>query len=121
MRFLITINHLEFFGGAEKFVLHLIKGLLDENRSVFISTLTKGKSYIQALALGAIEWSGEEIDIILVNHNSTVSQLTSAVTAKAKVFQICHGKYPYLEQPIIGVDGYFAVSPEVQQFLFRSL
>ena len=53
-----------------------------------------------------------------MNHNSTFKHL-SRRNKQLPIYQICHGIFPYLEQPVSHLDGYFAVSPEVQGFLQR--
>ena len=117
MKFLITINHLQKFGGAEKFVLNVIEILIAQTHQVYLIALKVGSSHEAAISLGAIPYHNQQVDVIIINHNSTLESVRSIAT-KVPTFQICHGKFPYLEQPISNLSGYFAVSPEVQKFLF---
>jgi len=106
-------------GGSEKYVLALIHGLRAKKHDVFIHAIKRGKSFELALTGGAKAYSRQEIDLIVLNHNSTFQFLSSKLK-RSPVFQICHGKFPYLEQPISNLSGYFAVSPEVQGHLKRA-
>ena len=106
-------------GGSEKYVLALIHGLRAKKHDVFIHAIERGKSFELALTEGAKAYSKQQIDLIVLNHNSTF-QFLSTRLKRSPVFQICHGKFPYLEQPISNLSGYFAVSPEVQNHLKRA-
>lgn len=117
MNFLITINHLEKFGGAEKFVLNLVDSLLAQTHKVYLIALKVGQSYDAAICLGAIPFQNQQVDAIIINHNSTFESI-KYLARKVPTFQISHGKFPYLEQPISNLSGYFAVSPEVKKYLF---
>ena len=115
---LITINHMMNFGGSEKYVLALVEGLVTLGQTVFLFANQRGKSFDYAISIGANVYADQEVDLILLNHNSTFKHL-SWRNKQLPIFQICHGIFPYLEQPISNLDGYFAVSPEVQGFLQR--
>lgn len=106
------------FGGSEKYVLALVEGLVSLGQTVFLCANQRGKSFDYAISIGAHLYADQEVDLILLNHNSTFRHL-SRKNKHLPIFQICHGKFPYLEQPISNLDGYFAVSPEVQGFLQR--
>ena len=118
MNVLVTINHMVNYGGSEKYVLALIEGLVTLGQNVFLLANQRGKSFDYAISIGARIYAHHKVDLILLNHNSTFKHL-SIRNKQLPIFQICHGKFPYLEQPISNLDGYFAVSPEVQHFLQR--
>lgn len=118
MSILITINHMVNFGGSEKYVLALVEGLVTLGQTVFLFANQRGKSFDFAISIGAHPYTEQEVDLILLNHNSTFKHL-SRRNKQLPIFQICHGIFPYLEQPVSNLDGYFAVSPEVQGFLQR--
>jgi hypothetical protein len=117
-RILITINHLVGFGGSEKYVLQLIIGLLQSDYSVFIHARHIGHSFQKALELGAFQWTNEQVDFVVINHNSNID-IARKFRGKVPVVMICHGIYPYLEQPISGLSWYFGVSDEVTNRLQR--
>jgi len=95
----------------------MTKSLLAQTHKVYLIALRVGQSYAAAIKLGAIPFENQQVDAIIINHNSTFESIRN-LARKVPTFQICHGKFPYLEQPISNLSGYFAVSPEVQNFLF---
>ena len=118
MKILISINHMVNYGGSEKYVLALVEGFISLGHSVFLLAIKKGKSFDHAISKGARAYDHQQVDFILLNHNSTFKHI-GARNKRTPVFQICHGKFPHLEQPISNLEGYFAISPEVQHFLKR--
>jgi hypothetical protein len=113
VRILLTCNHLVGYGGAEKFVMLLAQGFREFGHEVFLYAEKNGRSYSDAISAGAQAHSDAVgYDVSFYTHNSTVS----IGSARVRI-QICHGIFPYLEQPVTGMDGYIAVSEEVQERL----
>jgi hypothetical protein len=110
MKILVTINHLEKWGGSEKFVSYLIKGFQELGHYVYLLSLIQGDPYLEMIKKGVIPFNSEiKYDIAVCTHNSTLVNIWAT-----SILQICHGIYPYLEQPILGIDGHIAVSNEVK-------
>lgn len=58
----------------------------------------------------------KEYDLIIASHLSTIQKIDRSKT-RGKMIQICHGKYPALEQPSSIVDSHVSISEEVKSHL----
>jgi len=58
----------------------------------------------------------KEYDLIIASHLSTIDKINRSKT-KGKMIQVCHGKYPALEQPSSKVDFHVSISEEVRSHL----
>jgi hypothetical protein len=58
----------------------------------------------------------EKYDLIIASHLSTINKIDRSKT-KGRMVQVCHGKYPALEQPSNKVDFHVSISEEVKNHL----
>lgn len=56
----------------------------------------------------------EEYDMALMSHSSSIAMLKGVQAFKV---QTCHGVYPALEQPVLGMDAYVSITREVSDHL----
>jgi hypothetical protein len=113
-RILVACNHLKSVGGSELYSFYLIKSLLSRGYQVEYFTFHSG------LVSSKIEHdlhvnfkSGNNYDLILASHQTTVNYLFG----QGPILQICHGPIPDLEQPSPLADYHVAVSEEVSKHL----
>jgi glycosyltransferase involved in cell wall biosynthesis len=109
MKILLANNHLDKFGGSERWVYTMAQELVKRN-DVYIFTRKKGKMYEKLMELGCREHSLDEYGLLLINHTTCCESLADV---KGFKIQTCHGTFPPVEAPSDLVDIHVAVSEEV--------
>ncbi|PKD21130.1 hypothetical protein APR41_11995 [Salegentibacter salinarum] len=111
---LVATNQLNKIGGSETFAFSLIEELKKREFVVEYFTFLKGAVSQQIEEkLGVQFMSRKKYDLILANHQTCIELLFT----RGYIIQICHGIFPYLEQPSKYADFHIAISQEVQDHL----
>lgn len=124
MKILVGQNHLDTLGGSETYTYALVEELHNRGHQVGVMCARNRKGMVSDLIernLGIkTNVISREYDACLLSHNSMVSQLFSLDVKPGKVYQICHGTTPSLEQPteLAGVE-FISISEEVQNHLLK--
>jgi glycosyltransferase involved in cell wall biosynthesis len=119
MRVLVTNNTLGGLGGSETYAYTLIKELhrrSDIQVSAYSPALGLIASKLSQEGVQVLQRIPNNFDLILASHNSTTKLIKRYKGIKV---QTCHGVYPKLEQPDVGMDKYVAISEEVQKHLMN--
>jgi hypothetical protein len=113
-RILVACNHLKSVGGSELYTYYLIKSLVRQGYNVEYFTFHTGavSSKIERNLNVAFK-SGNNFDLILASHQTTVDYLFG----QGPILQVCHGPIPDMEQPSPLADYHIAVSEEVSRHL----
>lgn len=132
MNILLGSNHLHELGGSEQHLYTLAKEFKRQGHKVYVMlgnfTLKGSMSYILKKHLDIVV---DEIpqntyfDRVFLSHTSTVKRFKEEVYTRSdlkfnsdKIFQICHGVFPQLEQPFDWeILKYIAISNEVKQHI----
>jgi hypothetical protein len=116
-RVLVACNHLESVGGSELYTYYLIKSLKSrKDLIVEYFTFQRGLVSEKIEQELRVEFkTGNEYDLILASHLTTVSCLFGQGT----ILQICHGIAHELEQPSSLANYHIAVSEEVAGHLLE--
>ncbi len=111
-KILITNHSLRKNGGSETYCYALCYEL-SKRHDVFIYTPNPGSISERMSGFATIlDQPAGEFDIILFNHNNTVSDNLSG---RCRIYTI-HGIFPELEKPVSDMNAYVAVSNEVAAF-----
>lgn len=117
---LVGVNHLKNLGGSELYTYTLVTSLLDLGYKVDLVTFEKGvvsqKIEIfnnKCTIVDILHIRKNRYDFAIISHNSLFSLPIKAT----RVIQICHGVYPFLEQPTYLADYHIAISSEVSRHL----
>lgn len=120
MKILITNNTLgNMPGGSEWHAHELALAISRKGHEVEAFTPTAGWFAHSLISKGVKvhEYAPEgNYDLIIASHLSTINDIDRSKT-KGKMIQVCHGKFPALEQPSEKVDFHVSISNEVQDHL----
>lgn len=123
MRILITNNTLGHMpGGSEWHAHELALAIKNKGHDVEAYTPTAGwfAHSLNNKGVKVYEYPPErDYDLIIASHLSTINNIDRNKT-RGKMIQVCHGKFPVLEQPSKKVDGHVSISEEVQDHLRES-
>jgi len=120
MNILVGNNGFSYPGGSETYNFALIESLVNKGHDVVaISKNGPGMVSKKLNDIGVEVHFGEidaSFDICLLSHCTSIE-----LAKKVKGFKIqtCHGIYPYLEQPVEGMNAYVSISEEVHEHLYR--
>ena len=112
MNILVANNHLDTFGGTEKFTYALIEELsVRERLHVEYFTLRKGEVSDKIENVLSVKFmSMDKYDLILANHNSTVERIWNR---GGLVIQTIHGLFNFIEKPSVFADRFVSISEEI--------
>lgn len=120
MKILVGQNHMNTIGGSETYTYTLVEELVRRGHHVdlvcnipgSVSDIMKEKFKIRVNALYP------QYDYCFLNHITIVRGIMLNNIRSEKMFQVCHGTVPLLEQPYDG-EGvrYISISKEVQEHL----
>jgi hypothetical protein len=120
MKILIGQNHLHTIGGSETYTYTLVEELVRRGHHVdlvcnvpgMVSEIMKQNFKIRVNSLE------REYDYCFLNHNTVVRGVIQNNIKSKKMFQVCHGTTPQLEQPYVGTGVEFiSISEEVREHL----
>lgn len=120
MKILIGQNHLHTIGGSETYTYTLVEELVRRGHHVdlvcnvpgTVSEIMKQNFKIR------VNYVEREYDYCFLNHNTVVRGVIQNNIKSKKMFQVCHGTTPQLEQPYEGAGVEFiSISQEVQKHL----
>jgi len=124
MKILIGQNHLDTLGGSETYTYTLIKELC--RRKIKVELLCGGRRYgIMSKRIynefGIIpDHITDEPDVSFLNHTTSVKSALERGISSNKIFQVCHGTTPSLEQPFGDpIKKYVSISEEVSDHLLE--
>lgn len=119
MRVLVGNNRLRRPGGSETFTYALVNELVRKGHDVTcVTTCSEGMTGKEIAKLGVPviyeRQVKDKFDIALLSHTTSI-----ALARRVKAFKVqtCHGIYPKLEQPVIGMNAYVSISDEVHRYL----
>ena len=122
MKVLIGQNHLDTIGGSETYVYAVIEELKRRKIKTFLLSGTNrfgimSKKIYQDFNIIPNTFD-KDIDVCFVNHTSTISKALKLGINPEKLYQVCHGTTPSLEQPFGNpIEKYISISEEVQKHL----
>lgn len=101
MKILIGQNHLNTIGGSETYTYTLVEELVRRGHQVDVVCNDEGLvSEIMKERLNVkINDLSRKYDYCFISHNSIVERVLKEKIESEKIFQICHGTVPGLEQP----------------------
>ena len=121
MKVLFTLYDLQNYGGTETFTYTLGKQLIAMGNEVFCFSTKLGmiaEKFKEAgiVVVDDLRELPKDIDIIHGQHNVEAS-FAQNFYPKIPIIFVCHGIYPWQEQPIKipAIYQYVAISEEVQQ------
>lgn len=121
MKILIGQNHLNTIGGSETYTYTLVEELVRRGHQVDVVCNLKGVvSDIMQRNFGIrINILEREYDYCFLSHNTIVNKVLQNNIKSEKMFQVCHGTIPLLEQPYEGGGGikFISISKEVHDHL----
>ena len=123
MKILIGQNHLDTIGGSETYVYTVIEELKRRKIKTFLMCGSNrfgimSKKIYQNFDI-IPNYIGSEIDLGFINHTTTIKKVIDNKIDLSKVYQVCHGTIPSLEQPYgHPIENYISISEEVRDHLF---
>lgn len=124
MKILIGQNHLDTIGGSETYTYTLIKELY--RRNIKIELICGGRRYgIMSKKIynefGIVpDHVSKGQSISFLSHTTSVKAALERGVPSEKIFQICHGAIPDLEQPYgNSINNYISISEEVRDHLIE--
>ena len=122
MKVLIGQNHLDTIGGSETYVYTVIEELKRRKIKTFLLCGSDrygimSKKIYQNFNIVPNTYD-KDLDICFINHTTTVAKALKNKIDESKIYQICHGTTPSLEQPFGSpIEKYISISEEVQEHL----
>ena len=120
MKILVTNNTLgNMPGGSEWHAHELALAIQRKGHEVHAYTPSVGwfAHSLQHKGVKVFSYAPEgDYDLIIASHLSTINSIDRNKT-RGKMIQVCHGKFPALEQPSSKVDYHVSISEEVQDHL----
>jgi glycosyltransferase involved in cell wall biosynthesis len=122
MKILVCNHWLKKIGGSESYTFALIQELVRQSHSVKYFTFQKGLISDKIKDVLRVEEAqkGDEFDIALCSHHTTVDYVKDNYIVSGNIAQICHGVYPALEQPSANADKHISISLEVANHLAKT-
>lgn len=122
MKILIGQNHLDTIGGSETYVYTVIEELKRRKIKTFLLSgsdrygIMSKKIYQDFNIIPNV--FDEDVEICLINHTTTIAKALKLNLDHQKIYQVCHGTIPSLEQPFgEPIRNYISISEEVQEHL----
>ncbi len=124
MKILIGQNHLDTIGGSETYVYTVIEELKRRKIKTFLLCGSNrfgimSKKIYQNFNI-IPNYIEAEVDLSFINHTTTIKKAIELDLDLTKVYQVCHGTIPKLEQPYgTPIENYISISEEVRDHLLN--